>query len=66
MATGFAPLAAPTARTASGAPTRRAISRYETVVPTGIVLSASQTRRWNGVPPVSTGTPSSASSRRRK
>ena len=54
IATGLAPFAAPTARTAVEAPMARATSAYERVVPAGIARRAAQTRRWKGVPPAST------------
>src|SRR2546428_748983 len=51
---GFVRLAAPTARTAVGAPMRRASGWYETVSPRGIVRSPAPNRRWDRGPPAST------------
>ena len=53
MATGFAPLAVPTARIACGRPIRRAISVYERVLPEGIARSLFQTRNGSSAPRMS-------------
>jgi len=45
IATGLAPFAAPTARTAAGAPMLRATSPYDAVWPARTARNASQTRR---------------------
>ena len=45
MGIGLAPLAAPTARTAEGAPMELAMSRYEAVRPAPIARRAVHTRR---------------------
>src|SRR6266853_1526689 len=47
---GFAPHAAPTARTAFGLPIFLAIHAYERVSPRGMASMACQTFCWNGVP----------------
>src|SRR5690606_27324284 len=56
---GLRPFASPTARTAFGWPTARAISPYDAVRPYVMFNSASHTRRWNGVPCGASGTSNS-------
>ena len=60
MPAGLRPVAVPTARTAAGRPTARAIWLYDAVRPAGISRIACQTSRWNGVPERLTSIVSSA------
>src|SRR5262245_13233477 len=55
-AIGFAPFAAPTARTARGRPICAACATYDTVVPNGMVSRPRHASSWNSVPRRSSGT----------